>query len=318
MELTERIIAVFSIPALPLCMRMQLLQADLSSQELLSLNARKLEEVLSVTMLPHSETPLANRFYFDTFLQWLSHPQNHFLWIGDEAYPRLLKEIPDPPFLLTYVGKMTTPEPVISIVGIRQPALQAQLAAFSLGMQCADAQTLVVSSYSRGIDYAVHAGVLAQQGRTWAVLGGGLSMLARQGGYIMDRIVDHGGAMISGFHPLAPTLPWQFSLRNRIISGLSPLTVIVQTPERSGVLSIADHALRQGRDVVVVAQGLSGRDGSGGRKLVREGSPVITNLHDIPKPAYASYYSGRKVIMGCGYHARHLPFRYGTYRFGFQ
>jgi DNA processing protein len=317
MELTERICAVYAMQTLPLPVRMQLIKSELSSRELLALNTRKLSDVLSIEVQHHTSL-LANRFLYDTFLQWLSHRENHFVWFGDQAYPPLLKEISDPPFLLTYVGQLNTHEPVISLVGTTKPSLQAQLAAFSLGLQCADAQTLVVSGFFRGIDSAVHAGTLAHHGKTWAVLGRGLAMLARQGGYVMDRIVDHGGAMISEFHPFSPPRSWQFSLSNRVISALSPITVIIQAPQRSGALATADHALRQGRDVVVVAQGLSGTEGAGGRKLVREGAPVITDLHDIPKPAYAAYFSGRKVTIGCGKYARHLPYQYGKYRFGFR
>ena len=232
MEPRDRIIAVTCIPDLSISNRLRLLDLPLSSRELLSLTEQDLHQLLPPTCMMYRQ-PASGRFHFDSLRLWLSHPENRMVWYGDSSYPPLLREIPDPPFLLTYIGNLADAEPALSIVGTREPTEQGSVSAFALALQCADIGTLVVTGYNRGIERAAQEGALALQGRIWTVLAGGLSMVEHRQGRHLEHIVSCGGALISEFHPFARVRRWHVPLSARIISALSPVTVLIQAPAHS-------------------------------------------------------------------------------------
>ena len=315
MQQNNSIIAVYCIPNLTLQERLKIVQRNLSPPEIFSLHPNDLGILVGQQRFTHTSTQHIEHHY-NLFIRWLEQKGHEYIWYQSAEYPRLLREISDPPFLLTYIGDVSHPEPVISIVGTRNPSERARLSAFSLGLQCADSDTLVVSGFARGIDRLVHEGAVAARGRTWAILGGGLDVLYR-GSSIMDRIISCGGAVLSEFHPNAAALRWHFPIRNRVIAGLSPTTVVVQAPIKSGALITADYALREGRDVLVHTEGLSGSAGAGSRKLAEDGADCITSLKDISEPLYTSYQSARELAIIHSIKAETYPFRCGTYRLKF-
>lgn len=217
----------------------------------------------------------------DSFLRWLEEPAHHACTIFDDAYPHLLKEIADPPFVLTYVGHDPESPKCISIVGTREADGQGLKAAGTLAAECACAGRVVVSGFVHGIDRAAHEGCQAADGETWAVLGAGLDCLRLMAAPPVVRFLLRHGVFLSEFHPYATPVPWRFAARNRIISGLSAATVLVQAPRHSEALDTAHRALEQGRVVLVHRAGLTGELGVGGMRLVEDGAAVVGSLAEM-------------------------------------
>jgi len=216
-----------------------------------------------------------------SFSEWLRYPVNHVLSWFDEEYPALLREIPDPPLLLTYVGQEPRFSDCITIVGARQPSMASARQAFTFASGCACSCLAVVSSFARGIDREVLCGSQAARGRSIAVLGSGLDCLRMMNRRAVCNFLLGGGTFLSECHPRAKPLYWRFPLRDRIISALSPLTVVMKTPHGSGAITVARCALDQGRDVVVHSSALEGEGGEGSCHLVDCGAPVIFSPDDL-------------------------------------
>jgi DNA processing protein len=200
----------------------------------------------------------------------------------DPRYPRLLAEIYDPPPVL-YVRSELTPQevPLLSIVGTRGATGYGRMAAERLASGVADAGVTVVSGLAYGIDAAAHRGALEAGGCTIAVLGSGLDRIyPSQHARLAQQIVQH-GAVITEF-PLG-TKPdaRNFPQRNRIVSGLSFGTLVVEAGERSGALITAAFAAEQGRDVMAVPGSIYSPASQGTNRLIRDGAIPITGVEDI-------------------------------------
>ncbi|MFH1848015.1 MAG: DNA-protecting protein DprA, partial [Candidatus Omnitrophota bacterium] len=140
----------------------------------------------------------------------------------------------------------------------------------------------VVSGLARGIDTAAHKGALKGHGRTIAVLGSGLgSVYPPENKRLVSDIVDKGGAVVSEFSVLERPNPRNFPRRNRIISGLSLGTVVVEAARNSGALITADFALNQGREVFAVPGKADSPTSFGTNRLIKQGARLIQNAEDI-------------------------------------
>ena len=200
----------------------------------------------------------------------------------DQAYPELLKAIPDPPVILWTQGDQSLlVEPAVAVVGSRD-ALPVSIAiARTLARDLADAGLAVVSGMARGVDSAAHAGALDAGGRTIAVIGCGLTRVYPSRNEKLAAAIRETGAIVSELPPEAMPLPAHFPLRNRIISGLSLATVIVEAGQKSGSLITAGQALDQGRAVLAVpGNPLSGRH-RGCHDLIKDGAPVVDTVDDV-------------------------------------
>ena len=218
---------------------------------------------------------------WESYLRWLAEPVHHALTIDDSSYPPLLCHISDPPLVLSMTGRPLHIIPAVSIVGTRRAGKSALEAASRLAAECARAGIPVISGFARGIDQAAQFSCLEHGGESWAVMGCGLDHLRYLRRDLVLRFLLRGGTFLSEYHPFAEPLPWRFPPRNRIISGISAVTVVIQAPLRSGSLITARHALDQGRDVLVHRVGLEGESGCGSAALAQEGAPVVSCLEDV-------------------------------------
>ena len=211
--------------------------------------------------------------------------RNGFSWLTywSPHYPVLLREIYDAPYLLYIRGQLPTQgRALLSVVGTREPTGKAKQAAFRLGFEAAGSGVGVVSGLAKGIDGAAHRGALAGKGSTVAVLGSGIDgVYPSTNKKLAVRILQSGGGIISEYPPGTPPLKHNFPARNRIISGMSQVTAVIQCPERSGALITADYALEQGRELVVHRDGMSGYAGGGTRRLAENGAQLINGLSDL-------------------------------------
>ena len=201
-------------------------------------------------------------------------------WEAD--YPALLKEIDDPPGILFVRGALRPIDRLaVAIVGTRHATHYGLRQAERLAGGLARAGVTVVSGLARGVDAAAHRGALAAGGRTLAVLGSGvLHIYPPEHDMLAEEIIPH-GALVSESPPRAAPRTGSFPQRNRIISGLSIGTVIVEAGQRSGALITARLAGEQNREVFPVPGRVEDRSAQGCHRLLREGATLVETVDDI-------------------------------------
>lgn len=200
---------------------------------------------------------------------------------GDGEYPDLLASIADPPPVL-YVGGALRDRPAVAIVGSRRPSAYGRRAARRLAGEAASSGLAVVSGLARGIDTEAHQAALEAGGVTWAVQGCGLDRIyPPENRGLAERIIAGGGALLSEVPMSGPPLAPNFPRRNRIISGLAWLTVVVEGDLRSGSLITARLAGEQGRDVGAVPGPIDSPMSAGPLRLLQEGAWPIGGISDI-------------------------------------
>lgn len=205
-----------------------------------------------------------------------------FICHNESGYPKQLLSLFAPPPVLFVRGRIKpADELAVAIVGARKPSPYGQLVAEKLAKDLAATGVTVVSGMARGIDTCAHKGALAGAGRTIAVLGCGLDIVyPRENKKIMLAIAEN-GAVVSEFPPGSPPEAWHFPARNRIISGLSLGTVVVEAAEKSGALITADFALEQGRDVMAVPGNVVSPLSRGTHRLIKQGARLIEGAGDV-------------------------------------
>lgn len=202
--------------------------------------------------------------------------------LAEDTYPLELKRIYDPPPVLYWRGSCLPGDSLkIAIVGSRRATAYGLRVANELAIDLAGAGVGVVSGVARGIDAAAHRGAIQGGGLTWGILGCGVDIVyppEHKGLY--HKIMDH-GAVMSEFPPGTPPDAKHFPARNRIISGLTNGTVVVEAGTRSGALITADMALEQNRDVFAVPGPITSRYSQGVNNLIKEGARLVTGVDDI-------------------------------------
>ena len=198
-------------------------------------------------------------------------------------YPNLLKEISNPPSKIYALADLPDEKkPRIAVVGTRKASLQGRSIAKEFAQKLSEQGMVIISGLAMGIDTAAHEGALAGNGQTIAVLACGLdNIYPRQNENLAKKIIETGGTIISEYPVGAPALPNQFLARNRIVSGLSIATIIIEAPRESGALVTARLAAEQGREVFVVPGPINHPNYYGSHKLIRDGARLITSVEDI-------------------------------------
>ncbi len=201
--------------------------------------------------------------------------------LADNEYPALLLEIPDPPPFLYVYGSLPTHFNNIAVVGSRHATQYGLSTTKHLSRDLVKHGLTIVSGMARGIDTAAHEGALAAGGKTIAVLGSGLAHIyPRENEKLFHRIAQN-GAVISEFHLNAEPEGHHFPMRNRIISGLSLGTVIVEATLRSGSLITARLAAEQNREVFAVPGSIKSFKSTGTHTLIKQGARLVEQSQDI-------------------------------------
>lgn len=204
------------------------------------------------------------------------------LTLNDAAYPRLLREVSQPPPLLYFRGALdAADEWALAVVGTRRPTVYGRDVAERLAGELTQAGITVVSGLAKGIDSHAHRGALAAGGRTIAVLGNGLDFIYPPENRTLAAQIADSGALLSeyalGTQPAAENFP----PRNRIISGLCLASVVVEAPEASGALITAGFAGEQGRDVFAVPGPVTSPASVGCHRLIQDGAKLVQSAQDI-------------------------------------
>ncbi len=208
--------------------------------------------------------------------------QIQILTFFDPAYPRLLKEIYDPPIILYVKGNFQCLDTAtIAIVGSRRATPYGINSAEKLARDLASRGLTICSGMARGIDTAAHRGALEVQGNTIAVLGSGLNHIyPRENKKLALQIEDH-GCVVSEFPLNASPAPQNFPIRNRIISGFSLGTCLIEAAEFSGSLITARLALEQGREVFAVPGNITSRYSFGPNLWIKQGAKLVQDWQDV-------------------------------------
>lgn len=209
----------------------------------------------------------------------------------DSTYPSRLRNIPDPPLVLYYKGQLPKfdEEPVIGIVGTRKASAYGLAAAARIGKEVAQSGGLVVSGMAAGVDAMATEGALSQGKAAVGVLGCGADRIYPYTNRGLFRKMEQQGCLISEYPPGTPPNKWNFPRRNRIISGMSNGTVVVEAPQISGALITARRALEQGRDVFVVPGNIDAPTCAGSNALLRDGAMAALCGWDVLREYEALY-----------------------------
>ena len=207
-----------------------------------------------------------------------------------KAYPESLREIPEPPLVLYVAGdRSVLNSPSVTIVGSRKADSYGMNVCRDLASNFAQAGYTVVSGMAQGIDQSASLGALAAGGKTIGVLCCGIDVDYPSGsGDFKNKIIAGGGAVISEFEFGTPALSGYFPVRNRIMAGLSPLTVMVQAGEKSGALITAHLAMEYGKSVAAVPGRIDIEETKGCLALIKEGATMITDTEEFVSEFIAS------------------------------
>ena len=204
--------------------------------------------------------------------------------VFDDSYPSSLRALPDPPIVLYSWGNWTgtDAERSIAVVGSRMATHYGRLCARNISHDLAEAGVTVISGLARGVDTEAHTGAMDAEGRTIAVIGAGLNKLyPRENRNLAQRIADGHGAVVSEFPMDLPPSRTTFPMRNRIVSGWSCATLVVEASGRSGALITARTAAEQGRDVFCIPGPVDRHSSDGCHALIRDGAILATGASDI-------------------------------------
>lgn len=236
------------------------------------------ENVASEFMIKRQEINL------NEILEKLDKEKIQVLTLEDQNYPPLLKEIYNPPPLLYYQGILKKEEYTLAVVGTRQLTAYGKQVTPYLVKELAQNGITIVSGLALGIDSLAHQSTIEVNGRTIGVLGGGLdkqSLYPSQNRYLVQKILGSGGLILSEYPPLTLPLPYHFPYRNRLISGLSLGTLIIEAKEDSGALITAQYALEQNREVFAIPGNIFQETSLGPNRLIKMGAHLVTSALDI-------------------------------------
>jgi len=214
--------------------------------------------------------------------EWLRADGNCVIAIGDERFPALLNEISDPPALLFVRGDPTLLlRPQIAVVGSRNPTPSGIDTARAFAAHLARAGLAITSGLAEGIDAAAHEGALSVPAPTVAVLGTGVDRVYPARHHALAHRVAAQGALVSEFPIGTAAARGHFPRRNRIISGLSLATLVVEAGLRSGSLITARLAAEQGREVMAIPGSIHSPLARGCHTLIRQGAKLVETATDV-------------------------------------
>ena len=207
------------------------------------------------------------------------------LTYSDENYPKSLRSLKDPPAVLYYVGKLPDFNKCLCIaaVGTRKMSEYGMRSAYKIAYETAASGAIVISGMALGIDAVAASAAMAAGGRTVAVLGCGIDVIYPREHRRLYNAIKENGAILTEYPPSTEPRGFNFPQRNRIISGLSQGTVVIDAGENSGALITAKTAILQGRDVYAVPSNIDSENSSGTNSLIRDGAQAVLCGNDIVK-----------------------------------
>jgi len=250
---------------------------------ILSANASRLERVKGVgPAMSASITHWRDNFDLAREEERMAKSSADFVPQNDSAYPKMLREIYDPPIGLYRKGKYDFSRPSIAIVGTRRATLYGQATAKKLAAELARLGFCIVSGLARGIDTCAHEGALSVKGgKTAAVLGNGIDIIYPPENIDLYRRIEAEGAILAEF-PFGRRADKQsFAMRNRIVAGICVGVIVIESDKSGGSMITARFAGEQGRQVFAVPGRIDQPSSAGCHQLIRDGATLVTGVDDI-------------------------------------
>lgn len=212
-----------------------------------------------------------------------SHESMHIIAIFDDLYPYLLKQTFQPPWLLYAKGdvRLLKRRRKMAVVGSRQATAYGKIAINQLLPELIKREVVIVSGLAKGIDTVAHEAAIRLKGKTIAVIAGGIQHIYPNENIPLARQLMAEHLLISEYPPATKPARWQFPLRNRIISGLTFGTIVVEAKKRSGSFITADIALNEGREVFAVPGNINQPQSEGSNRLIQKGAKLVVTVEDI-------------------------------------
>ena len=218
----------------------------------------------------------------DADLRWQEADNHYLLTWSDPEYPPLLKEIHDPPVVLYAIGHLSSlKQRTVAIVGTRNPSATGSETARRFAYELGAKGITIVSGLALGIDAQAHTGCLDAGGKTIAVMGTGIDCIYPRRHVALAERVCQFGLLMSEFPLQSPPIAGHFPRRNRIISGLSSSTLVVEAAIKSGSLITARLALEQNRDVLAIPGSIHNPQSKGCHHLLQQGATLVTCSGDV-------------------------------------
>ena len=215
-------------------------------------------------------------------LEWAQRPGHALVALDHPAYPKALLEISDPPALLYTVGRLELlSHPALAVVGSRNATAQGARNAQAFARALSDSGLTIVSGLALGVDAAAHRGGLEGRNSTIAVLGTGVDVIYPPGNAPLAREIATRGLLVSEFALGFPATKQNFPRRNRVISGLTLGTLVVEAALSSGSLITARAALEQGREVFAVPGSIHSPLSKGCHSLIKSGAKLVESAEDV-------------------------------------
>ncbi len=271
------------VPGVGPLLRMRLLSQFESPHQVFQAKCRDLQNVSGVgAKLAQSIIQSSSTIDVDQQIEIAANNNVHILLESHDDYPPLLKEIHDPPGVIFSLGKLQSIDQLaVAIVGTRHATNYGKQQAKQLATQLALAGITVVSGLARGIDTVAHQSALAAGGRTVAVLANGVLKPYPPENTELAQQIAAQGCVLSEVTPTQPPRSGMFPQRNRIISGLTLGTIVIEAATRSGALITARHAWEQNREVFAVPGPVDSRMSQGPHQLIRDGAKLVTSIDDV-------------------------------------
>lgn len=243
------------------------------------------EKELSKFLAPKQLRSLMNSRYswdFQKEKKKLLDKEIRFISRLDPDFPEKLKNIPDSPFAIYVKGQLPDPEvPCVAIIGARMCSDYGRYMARQFGRGLAMSGVQVISGMARGVDGIAQHAAISAGGRSFGVFGCGVDICyPEENRDVYDALFDNGGA-ISEYPPGTVPIPGLFPMRNRIISGLSDVLLVVEARQKSGTSITVDTALEQGREVLAIPGRVTDRLSDGCNYLISQGAGVAINVEDV-------------------------------------
>lgn len=206
----------------------------------------------------------------------------NILTILKDEYPTKLKEIYDSPPVLFYRGEINFQLPAVAIIGARNSTIYGRKVAFRTASLLAQRGINIISGLAAGIDVTAHKGALSiDSGITTAILGNGFDYIYPSQNKLIFNKIAHSGLLLTEFNPAVAPKPANFPRRNRLISGLADLVLVVEAGAKSGTLITVDYALDQGKDIMAVPANIDRPTAVGSNRLIKKGAAIFTGIEDI-------------------------------------
>ena len=227
---------------------------------------------------------LRNKINPDKILEEVESKGIKYITLEDEKYPRLLKNIEDPPAVIYYKGNLfdCNLDKTLAVVGSRKASYHAKEALEKIISDLCNTDICIVSGLAAGIDTQAHISALNNNLKTIGVIASGLDYFyPTSNKHLYEKIENGNGAVISEYYPTFEPLKFRFPQRNRIVSGLSHGTLVAEASLKSGALITANLTLDQGRELMCIPGLISNPNTEGIYKLLKNGATLVTNGEDI-------------------------------------